>query len=540
MHPILRVLAGCAALALLGGCAAHSPEAKLPAPRPLGGTLPAYQAPRRRAPTAPAPALPDVGGVLTLRTALARALLENPALAAEAWEVRAAEARAMQSGLFPNPELSADLQQVGGTGAYRRLESSQADVILSQVLPMAGKRRKAAHLGALEGDLAGWDYEARRLDVLTSTYAAFLVVLANQERLRLTQELLEVAEDALGAVTARVESGKVSPLDQAKAGILRSTAAIAHQRAGRALEASRAALASAWGGTAARFERAAGELDEVAPIPAYQDVVARIERNPDLERWVTELERRRAALVLARARGAPDLTLAGGFQRIRADDQGVWTVGLGVPLPLFDRNQGGVREAAALVEKAQAQERLAQADVRKQLAAAYASLAASHREATTLREAVLPRADQAYRAAKAGYEHGKFNYLDVLDAQRTLFEARGQFLDSLTGYHLARAAVERLIGEPLAASPLAPLAVDPTPAPALPAPPTPEPVESVSPDPPGAPGAAAQEAAEPPTSAPEAQPPGDPARYQERLRAARWLLEAALRPETDGPKGRPR
>jgi cobalt-zinc-cadmium efflux system outer membrane protein len=209
------------------------------------------------------------------------------------------------------------------------------------------------------------------------------------------------------------------------------------------------ALASAWGGKDPDFERVEGELDVVEPIPPYESVIHRIEKNPDLERWVTELERRRALLELERARRTPDLTLSGGFQRIRQDDQNVWTVGLGIPLPIFDRNQGGVREANALVEKANEESRLAQATVRRQLADEYASLSASHREATTLRIEVLPRADQAYGAAKAGYEQGKFNYLDVLDAQRTLFEVRGQYIASLTGYHLARASVERLIGESL-------------------------------------------------------------------------------------------
>lgn len=491
---------------LLTGCSAGSREARLPIPRPLGKTVPAYVAPRRPADAPLDLELPGPSDPLTLRVALSRTLLASPALASDAWEVRAAEARTLQAGLFPNPQLSVETEAIGGTGSLRRFKGSETVIALSQLLPMAGKRRKQTRLAALESDLAGWDYEARRLDVLTSTFTAFLAVLANQERHELTGELLEVADDALRAATARVDSGKVSPLDRSRAEILRSTAAIARQRAARILEASRKVLATTWGGEEPDFTRVDGDFYEIAPVPPFAALIDRVLQNPDLERWVTELEQRRAALHLERARRAPDLTLTGGFQRLRESDQEAWVVGLALPLPLFNRNQGGIREASALLSKAKQERRLAQATVRQGLAESHASLLASHREASTLRDDVLPRAEQAYQAAKTGYGLGRFNYLDVLDAQRTLFEARGQYIASLAGFHQARATVERLIGAPLSEPPIEEdLAAPPPrsrPEPALPAPSDPPDPSRVAPD--GAYGALPQTfPSDPPSPDPE-------------------------------------
>ena len=70
-------------------------------------------------------------------------------------------------------------------------------------------------------------------------------------------------------------------------------------------------------------------------------------------------------------------------------------------------------------------------------------------EATILADDVVPGAQTAFDAATQGYQVGKFDYLDVLDAQRTLFEAKGQYIRSLAKYHKAKIDVERLIAKSL-------------------------------------------------------------------------------------------
>ena len=124
---------------------------------------------------------------------------------------------------------------------------------------------------------------------------------------------------------------------------------------------------------------------------------------------------------------------------------------LSIPLPIFDRNQGTILEARYQLAKAGEDRRTAEVRVLTDLAATYAELSSAFTEATTLNNEVLPGAQGAFEAFSEGYRQGKFGFLDVLDAQRTLFEARGQYLEALATYHRAVAEMERLIGEPLAA-----------------------------------------------------------------------------------------
>jgi len=68
---------------------------------------------------------------------------------------------------------------------------------------------------------------------------------------------------------------------------------------------------------------------------------------------------------------------------------------------------------------------------------------------TTLRNDILPGAQRAFDSVQNGYREGKFDFLQLLDAQRTLFEVKGQYVEALSAYHLSRTEIERLIGLPL-------------------------------------------------------------------------------------------
>ncbi len=440
------LLAGVILAAGLTGCTATH-DVAWPEARPLGQSLASYRPPSSNPVASPSDPVPD--GTLTLREALAEALLQNPRLQAYAWEVRAREAATLQAGLRPNPEIGAEIEEFAGTGALSGLGAAQITGGLSQRIELGGDRRARRSVAAGERDLAGWDYEAVRLDVFTETAQAFTGVLAAQERLRLADSLLVLATEFAGAAEDRAEAGKVSPLEAIRAGVVRSTAAIARERADRELRAARVRLAASWGETEPAFGRAEGTIEDVLPVPDYQTVGALLERNPDVARWATEMALRRADLRLEQARRIPDPILTAGPSRYRETGEAAVTAGISIPLPLFDRNQGAIEAARARIAGGEAGRRAAYVEAQRALGAAYERLAAAFAEVTTLQTDVLPAARETFEATQEGYREGKFDLVTVLDAQRTLFEVTNQYVDALERYHTARADVERLIGTPL-------------------------------------------------------------------------------------------
>jgi len=439
---------GLAALLLVAGCAADGSGTARPEPRPLGRDLPVYQPPRE-APRSGAGTL-DTGepsGPLTLRQALALALLNSPELAAFSWDVRAGEARVLQAGLLPNPEAEIEIGEAAGSGERRRFDGAESSIVLSQLVELGGKRAKRSRLAELEWDLSAWDYESKRLDVFAGTAGAFVEVLAAQERLALAEDSHRLAERILGVVLDRIAAGAVPALEESKARVTYSSARFDLARAKRDLEASRLSLAAFWGGTAPVFTLAAGDFETIGWIPPLEALLQRIAANPDLARWDTEMEMRRAALELEESKRTLDLTVSAGLQRFEETDDTAFILGLAIPFPLFDRNQGGVLEAGHGLARAGEERRAAWVRAGTALRRAHQALSIARLEAVTFKNEVLPAAQRAFEAAREGYEQGKFGYLEVLDAQRTLFEAKGRYIEALAAYHTGAAEGERLIGQ---------------------------------------------------------------------------------------------
>lgn len=422
--------------------------------RPLGRDVPVYQPaldnPERRE----APSVQNPTDTVSLQDAVALALLHNPGLAAFAWETRAMEARILQAGRPPNPTLDVASQDLGAA----RVPGSDSDqpvqpqttFQLSQVIELGGKRTARTRLAEINRDLAEWDYETARIAVLTEVSRVFTDVLAAQETVALADETTRLVTQVHENVAARVTAGAVSPIEETRASVALAAVRAEAARARRTLDATRTRLALLWGSRAALFSKATGDLKAVPPpLPAVDSLAAMLDQNPELARWAAEMSQREAALAVERSKRVIDVAVSAGYRRYTAVDSNAFMVGASIPLPLFNRNKGGIAEARLRLAKMQEERREAEARVSSALADAYAALAGAYDELTILRTEVLPGAQQTFDAVSEGYRLGRFGFLDVLDAQRTLIGAGGQYLRALSDYHKAVATVERLIGAPL-------------------------------------------------------------------------------------------
>jgi len=385
-------------------------------------------------------------GDLTLRKALALALERSPEIQSFSWEVRARDARVLQAGLRPNPELRAEGENLGGSGDRRGFEETETTILLSQLIELGGKRGKRERLAALGSALATWDYEAKRLHVLSETSKAFVQTLAAQERVALAAELERLATDGVRAVGTQIEAGGASPVESTRARVVLGRAGLERQRAERELVAVRSTLAATWGSTRPTFARVVGDLGELRPPPALDDLAARLEKSPDVARWETELEERRAALSLEKAGGLPDVRLGAGGRHFSDNGDNALVVELTVPLPVFNRNQGAIGEAEHRLAKARSEQASAYAAAQAALSTAASRLAAAYEQANGLRTNVLPQAKASLEGVLDAYRKGLFRMVDVLDAQRTLFDLRSDYLTALESYHVLAAEVERLTG----------------------------------------------------------------------------------------------
>jgi len=392
-------------------------------------------------------AVTEPDGSLTLRRALALTLMNNPELRVFSLETRAAQARELQAGLWPNPELEVEVEEVGGTGDRRGFDAAETTVQLSQLIELGDKSQKRKKVASFEKELADIDYHNKKLEVFSEAAKIFIAVLQAQEKLQLSGELLKLSEESFNVVEQRVNAGKDSPLEKTRAFVGLSNIKIKHRETQRNLEFVRKELSSFWGQDKPLFEQAAGNLNDIQELSSLDELVLRLKLNPQYTRWETEIKKSRAVLDLEKSKAIGDLTIGGGLQRFNETDDNAFIFGVSIPLPVANRNQGAKQEAAYNLAKAREEQKAAWLKLQNEFNRTYQELTNSYSQATSLRNEVLPGALEVFNAATTAYREGKVDYLNVLDAQRTLFEVKNEYIESLAVYHTAKADVERLIGQ---------------------------------------------------------------------------------------------
>jgi len=397
--------------------------------------------------TASAPS--DPTGALTLPEVLARVLTESPKLQPYSWQIRADEARTLQAGLRPNPSADLVVEDVLGTGEFRGGRRAQITLALSQLIELGGKRAGRVDVAARSRDLAQREYEVRRVEVLADATERFIAVLERQNAHALARTNVELSQATVETVQRRIQAGAGSTLEAKRAQIALARARVAEEDVTHEQAVARSQLAATWGSTTPAFERAEGDLFARRRIPIFTELTGSISASPQILRRLSEGNLRRAELELAYAKRIPDVNLSAGPRWLEEPSKASFVFGVAVPLPLFDRNQGGVGEAQALAGKTGAVTRATEVRLQAALFGLHQELLHSGHELDALEKQILPAAEEALSLSRQGFTEGRFSYLDLLDAQRTFVDVKTEHLEAAASYHRFVLAIERLTGEPM-------------------------------------------------------------------------------------------
>lgn len=389
---------------------------------------------------------------LTLDAALSRAAERNPALIAQSYRERAAEALIEQAGLRPNPTLDLSLENFAGTGRAQGVRGLEATVQASQVIERGGKREKRVALAGREREAAAKEFAVRRSEVLATAATAYIETLAAQQRLALAAESLRLARETLVAVEARVKAGVASPAESARARAALATALGDQARTEAGLAAARASLAASWGGSQTEVTTVAGSLQTPDSPPATDSFLAKLATHPWLDLQQSVIAGRRAALDLEQAQAVQDISAGGGIRFLREGTDAALVAGMSVPLPIRNKNQGNIRAARETLAGAEQDARAVEIELRAAFTAAWQELVAAQAAARNLRQDALPATESAHAAVRHAYEQGQLPLIDVLDAQRALVAVRRDLLDAQAAYARALTRVEALTEPSFAAT----------------------------------------------------------------------------------------
>lgn len=383
--------------------------------------------------------------MIDLETAWMRINCYSPSLGATDIEIHIREANRRQANLKPNPVFSVDGQNLGVDPSIDA-EAPQNTYAVSQLLEMGGKQKARKEYAASQTEIAFWDLQITRQNLRYELIVAFVNVSMAQAKWKIAIERQHIAEKILDATVVQVEAGKISPIQERKAKLSLKSAQISVREAFAEFIQAKKKLSVMWGSACPDFDTVAFELTDYQIIPDFCDISGGILKTPDFIKAQTQIFSAMRNVKVQQSIGVPDVTVTVGYRTYSDSDQRGWVVGAALPIPLCNKNQGNIAKANFEVTQAQYQMDEVARSLQGKIEVVYEKLIAAFDETEIMKTGVLIEATETFHLTEIGYEKGKLQYLDLLDAQKILFEMQEKYIEILANYHLNKAELDRLTG----------------------------------------------------------------------------------------------
>ena len=366
-------------------------------------------------------------GVLTVESLETMALANNPAIAQATARVRALRGKWVQVGLPPNPNVGYVAGEVGNEG-----RAGQQGGFVGQQFITGKKLSRNRAVVSAEITRAEQQLAAVQRRVQTDVRASYYNALLAQRRESLADELVRVTAEAVSASKSLLEAKEI-PL----AGLLQTE--VQQQNAELLLRTAQNRSAQAWRSLAAvvgqpelRMEPLAGEVDTLPSMLGWEEQLSRLQtQSPEVAAAMAEVERARRALSRACVEPVPNINTQVSVQYDNATEDTIAGVQVGVPLPLWNRNQGGIRQAQAEVCEALRNVDRIELDLHRRLANAFRQYSDAHVTAKAYADDILPRSTRTLELVRSAFDQGEVGYLELLTAQQTFSQTNLGYLDAL-------------------------------------------------------------------------------------------------------------
>lgn len=381
-----------------------------------------------------------LGTYLSLEQAILLAIDSDLRADAARAAVATARSERASASLRPSDTVSLEFENFPGTGLAAQIDSLEVTGSFNRVWERGGKREARERLAERSVDIAEASVKISLADIAYEIQALYVDLALTEERASLAAQRLAAARSAEALIKKRVEAARDPLLAGSRAATDAMIAEGELARLTQDTEHLRQALADFWGG-APDFD---ADLCSLSPDGGHNEHTLEVATSPELARIEAERMQAQAAIRLAETERVPDVTWSAGVRKFGIDEN-IGVLG-GVSVPLGASKRAGLSEQQA---SARARQLEGEADALRQSllreSARLERTALGAKDALSqLESGPLPEAERAVALANDGYARGAFSYLDVLDAQRQLFDLQEERLDLLRTYHLAEAALARI------------------------------------------------------------------------------------------------
>lgn len=377
---------------------------------------------------------------LGLPAALRRAAQADPVRPALQSRLNAAEAGVRQAGVRPNPTIGVDVEDISGSGSYSLIDRTQATIYYQQSQERGGKR--SARTALARGDIALTRLrdDVRVLELFHEVEVAWIEAVAAEAEVRLAADRLALAKRAQAEVSRRVKAARDPLFAGARVDAQVAEAETNLSEAKTKAANARRALSAFWGGGDVEIDP--NSLEDLSSA----DQVAGPASSIDLAFLGAQRDLASARVRVEQSKAVQDPTWRAGLRWLNDSGDVAAIVGGSIPLGRYDTNQGAIDQARAAQTAADLDLAGAKVVLERKIATTQALLAQKANEARRIERDVVPANAHTVDLVREGFNRGGFSYLDVLEAQKALIDARSRRLALLKSFQLDRAQLDRLTG----------------------------------------------------------------------------------------------
>ena len=426
---------------------AEAPEIKLPganAPRKEVEAAIAKQfSPLPKALSLPEPSSGPGGAPLTLANLQQMAIENSPQIRQAHHDIDAARGVFAQAGLYPNPTIGYEGDTIGQSNGDGKRSAGQQGGYIDQVLKTAGKLNLAKQAAQYEIEIAEQKLRQSEADLRTQIRAKYFVLLSAKMNFEVTRSLVNLVDEVYGMGLLQLQAGEVAVYEPMQTRVLalqsRGTLVQAHNRYVSAWKQ----LAATMGMPTMTLTQVAGRID--MPVPRYEhDAVLSwvVENHTDIGMARFGVEKSRALVRMAETQAIPDIFVHFALQKdmTAAPYRRTNSLQIGIPLPIFDRNQGAIHQARALLRRAMLEDARVRNDLTGRVAEVFERYENNRMILDMYKKQMLPNQVQAYRAAVARHAvvgEKNVSYTDLVTAQQTLAGLINSYLGALNEQWIA-------------------------------------------------------------------------------------------------------
>ena len=386
---------------------------------------------------------------MKLEQVVIKVLENHPKLMISDYQAQAMAARMREALQAPSDRINLSLENFAGTDEALAFRSVEATLSLSRTLELGNKLESRGEVVQREINLIKNKKDIERLNLLADTAQQFLHVAADQVRLKLAGEALELVQVTENVVRDRIQAGRTPEVEMRRVEIELANHTLEVEHAEHELESSRVNLSTLWRERVPDFKNVDADIFQMGKLPTFSVLTEQLDRNPEIIKYLRLEDLARAKIKLMESRRQPDLDLTAGLRYLGGINDVAVMLTASMPLGSYARAKPAIDEAKNLSQIEPLNLEQHRMELYATLFQIYQEMRHALQAVDTLNNQIIPAAEQMLADYENGYQTGRYSLLELNQVQQLLRNARSQLLEMAVSYHSHKIEIDRLTGAQL-------------------------------------------------------------------------------------------